>query len=192
VSTRSVRVRPATRALAQIPRATRSQLRKSVAFSPRSLGESNQRTPASTQSHDFGITLGHGRCGISPPKTPLNLSRKTRRFVRQPRWYRDGGHEGFWTPNWTPSPQNQSFRRAVGPLRQSPISREKMLWRGPESNRRHHDFQSWIAVRAPGAGGGARERCPCKSSSSGHRTCFDRPHPHATSRTPGGRRRLPP
>jgi hypothetical protein len=45
-------------------------------------------------------------------------------------------------------------------------------------------------VRRRGEGGGARERCPCKSPSSGHMTCFDRPHPSATSWTPGGRRRV--
>jgi hypothetical protein len=37
------------------------------------------------------------------------------------------------------------------------------VWRGPESNRRHHDFQSWIVVQLPGTAGVSRRRSPCKS-----------------------------
>jgi hypothetical protein len=39
-------------------------------------------------------------------------------------------------------------------------------WRGPESNWRHHDFQSWIVVQLPGTAGGDRRRSPCKSRRS--------------------------
>ena len=39
-------------------------------------------------------------------------------------------------------------------------------WRGPESNWRHHDFQSWIGLRPPGKGGVVQRKCPCKSALS--------------------------
>jgi len=36
-------------------------------------------------------------------------------------------------------------------------------WRGPESNRRHHDFQSCLRLRSAGKRGEARARLACKS-----------------------------
>ena len=52
---------------------------------------------------------------------------------------------------------------ASGPMTQPGDAPQPCRWRGPESNRRHHDFQSWIVVQLPGRPGGDRRRSSCKS-----------------------------
>jgi hypothetical protein len=69
-----------------------------------------------------------------------------------------------------------------------PDSALRLEWRGPESNWRHHDFQSWIRVRSAVRPGVARARSPCKSGISRSAACLRLHRPFPPSWTPGGRR----
>jgi hypothetical protein len=55
--------------------------------------------------------------------------------------------------------------RAASLTEKVAICRQK-VWRGPESNWRHHDFQSWIGLRLPGTAGGSRRRSTCTTDLS--------------------------
>jgi hypothetical protein len=62
------------------------------------------------------------------------------------------------------------------------------VWRGPESNWGHHDFQSWIRVQTPGKAADLRRRSPCKPRLSRTMACFRLHRSSPGSWTPGGRR----
>jgi hypothetical protein len=87
-----------------------------------------------------------------PPGRPARRSRtfawqldRAKVGVLSPAWKPATQEWGrFRTVNWTPNPENRpqcernaAARRAQNP----PISRQMEEWRGPESNRGHHDFQ---------------------------------------------------